>query len=257
MSLQVTPDRGGDHTAPAASGGQVEIAWGDQQAWIAEVGGGLRAYSAGGRDVLDGYAAHEMCRSARGQCLVPWPNRVRDGRYEFAGLPQQLPLTEPERQNAIHGLARWVNWTLAHQSEDFAECRNAGTRNGTLVGKLRRVGAARTNLTHVVLLHFLQSQVDEGRAGSGDVTPIRAAREIWVEAPLVRYHDRVVFGDTHVELQGVDAQGQRVGERLQCVLGAQPAPATVRLDVEAPWSSARNACHRDYQQKDDSISRHD
>src|SRR6185437_17024998 len=103
-------------TAP--SGRQVEIAWAEQRAWIVEVGGGLRAYCARGRAQLDGYRVDEMCRSARGQCLVPWPNRVRDGRYEFAGLPQQLPLTEPERQNAIHGLARWVNWTLAHQSED-------------------------------------------------------------------------------------------------------------------------------------------
>jgi galactose mutarotase-like enzyme len=31
---------------------------------------------------------------------------------------QQLPLTEPERQCAIHGLARWVNWTIAEQAAD-------------------------------------------------------------------------------------------------------------------------------------------
>lgn len=104
----------------AASGRQVEIAWGEQRAWIVEVGGGLRAYSVRGREQLDGYRAGEMCSSARGQCLVPWPNRIRDGRYEFAGKRQQLPLSEPERQNAIHGLARWVNWTLATQTADSA-----------------------------------------------------------------------------------------------------------------------------------------
>jgi aldose 1-epimerase len=105
-----------DATAP--SGRQVEIAWGEQRARIVEVGGGLRAYSAGERALLDGYRVEEMCRSARGQCLVPWPNRIRDGSYEFAGRRQQLPLTEPEQQNAIHGLARWANWIVAAQTAD-------------------------------------------------------------------------------------------------------------------------------------------
>jgi len=102
-------------TSTAPSGRQVEIGSGEQRAWIVEVGGGLRAYSARGRELLDGYSADEMCSSARGQCLVPWPNRIRDGRYEFAGLQQQLALTEPERQDAIHGLARWANWRVAEQ----------------------------------------------------------------------------------------------------------------------------------------------
>lgn len=118
MSVHPNQRPSGDVPMPAASGRQVEIASGEQRAWIVEVGGGLRAYSAGGREVLDGYAEGEICRSARGQCLVPWPNRIRDGRYEFAGSEQQLPLTEPERHNAIHGLARWANWTLAEQSSD-------------------------------------------------------------------------------------------------------------------------------------------
>jgi aldose 1-epimerase len=118
VSFQVmhTPSR--DMNATAPSGRQFEIASAEQRAWIVEVGGGLRAYSAHGREVLDGYAAHEMCTSGRGQCLIPWPNRIRDGSYEFAGLQQQLPLTESENHNAIHGLVRWANWTLAEQAAD-------------------------------------------------------------------------------------------------------------------------------------------
>lgn len=104
--------------ATAPSGRQVEIASREQRACVVEVGGGLRAYSVRGRELLDGYAADEICSSARGQCLVPWPNRIRDGRYEFAGALQQLPLTEPERQCAIHGLARWSNWTVADEAAD-------------------------------------------------------------------------------------------------------------------------------------------
>ncbi|MBA3841715.1 MAG: aldose 1-epimerase family protein [Actinobacteria bacterium] len=106
--------------ATPPSGRQVEICSGDQRAWIVEVGGGLRAYSARRRELLDGNGVEGMCSSARGQCLVPWPNRIRDGRYEFAGLQQQLPLTEPERRNAIHGLACWENWTVAEHADDRA-----------------------------------------------------------------------------------------------------------------------------------------
>jgi aldose 1-epimerase len=97
------------------SGEQVEIAFGDQHATIVGVGAGLRTYSAGGRDVLDGYAADEPSRSGRGQVLIPWPNRLEDGAYEFDGHRHQLPLTEPELGNAIHGLVRWETWTVVER----------------------------------------------------------------------------------------------------------------------------------------------
>ena len=80
------------------------------------MGGGLRSYSAGGRDVLDGYGVDEQSPSGRGQVLVPWPNRLQDGSYEFDGRSHQLPLTEPEHSNAIHGLVRWAAGASASAS---------------------------------------------------------------------------------------------------------------------------------------------
>ena len=94
----------------APSGEQIEIAAEGQRAIIVEVGGGLRAYSVGGREFLDGYGPDEMCSSSRGQVLIPWPNRLQNGSYEFDGRRHQLPLNEPERNNAIHGLVRWAAW---------------------------------------------------------------------------------------------------------------------------------------------------
>ena len=99
----------------APSGEQITIAAGDQQAVIVEVGGGLRSYSAGGRELVDGYSADEMSSSGRGQVLIPWPNRLQDGSYEFDKRHHQLPLNEPERRNAIHGLVRWSAWTAAER----------------------------------------------------------------------------------------------------------------------------------------------
>jgi aldose 1-epimerase len=95
----------------APSGQQFAIASGAHQVTAVEVGGGIREYLHDGRPVLDGYAEDEMCSGARGAVLLPWPNRIADGRYEFGGADHQLPLSEPDRHNAIHGLLRWVNWT--------------------------------------------------------------------------------------------------------------------------------------------------
>ena len=73
------------------SGEQFEIAFGDQRATVVEVGGGLRSFSAEGRELLDGYAADEPIRSGRGQVLIPWPNRLEDGSYEFDGQAPPAP----------------------------------------------------------------------------------------------------------------------------------------------------------------------
>lgn len=95
---------------PAASGEQFELRRGNQRAVVVEVGGGLREYEVAGDAVLDGYVAGSHADGARGQPLAPWPNRLRDGRYEWDGEIQQLPLSEPAHSNAIHGLVRWRNW---------------------------------------------------------------------------------------------------------------------------------------------------
>ena len=104
--------------SPPPSGAQYRLTAGDQEATVVEVGGGLRTYTVDGVPVLHGYELHEMAAGGRGQHLLPWPNRIRDGRYSFAGQDLQLPLTEPARGNAIHGLVRWSNWAVTAQEDD-------------------------------------------------------------------------------------------------------------------------------------------
>ena len=95
------------------SGAQFRLSSGDQEATVVEVGGGLRTYTVGGVDVLDGYGEDEMAGGGRGQHLLPWPNRIRDGKYTFEGAELQLALTEPARHNDSNGLVRWANWVPA------------------------------------------------------------------------------------------------------------------------------------------------
>lgn len=100
------------------SGRQVRLSAAGQTAVVVEVGGGLRDYRVDGRPVLDGYAQDEMCTAARGLPLVPWPNRLHEGRYCFDGEEHVLPLDEPEKSNALHGLARHLSWTPVAVAED-------------------------------------------------------------------------------------------------------------------------------------------
>ncbi len=97
------------------SGEQIEIRAGDQRLVVVEVGAGIRSYTAGGREVIDGYGDDEMSPAGRGQLLLPWPNRLQDGAYEFAGTSYRLPIDEPENDNAIHGLVRWDGWSVGER----------------------------------------------------------------------------------------------------------------------------------------------
>jgi aldose 1-epimerase len=106
-------------TAP--SGEQFEIRYGDQRAVVTEVGATIRQYDVSAHAVLDGFDESEVSGGGRGNHLVPWPNRVRDGRYVHDGRQQQLALTEPANGNAIHGLGRWANWRLAERSDSSVE----------------------------------------------------------------------------------------------------------------------------------------
>ena len=95
----------------APSGEQYEISGSGYRAVVTECGAGLRLLEHDGRPLVDGYDEGGMAPGGRGQLLVPWPNRIRDGQYAVGDRQLQLPLTEPGRHNASHGLVRWVAWS--------------------------------------------------------------------------------------------------------------------------------------------------
>ncbi|MDT4938875.1 MAG: aldose 1-epimerase [Pseudonocardiales bacterium] len=100
------------------TGEQYRIIAGDHDATIVEVGAGLRRYTHRGRDVTFGYHENELTPKGCGAVLVPWPNRIRAGRYTFDGADYQLALTEVARGNASHGLARWARWLAVRHTTD-------------------------------------------------------------------------------------------------------------------------------------------
>ncbi|MFD4295095.1 aldose 1-epimerase family protein [Rhodococcus sp. NPDC058532] len=97
-----------------------EIRFGDHRAEVVARGAGLRMLTHRDRALTETWTTPDPPLSA-GQVLAPWPNRIRDGRFRFDGVDHQLAVTEPARENAIHGLVRRDDWQLVAQSERRVE----------------------------------------------------------------------------------------------------------------------------------------
>ncbi len=117
-----TSDVGADPMVAAApTGEQFTVRRRASIATVVEVGGGLRTFDVDGHHVVAGFDVGEMAPFGRGQVLVPWPNRIADGRYAWDGATQQLPINEVDRSTAIHGLVRFGAWTCIGRTEDRLE----------------------------------------------------------------------------------------------------------------------------------------
>ncbi|WP_375426417.1 aldose 1-epimerase family protein [uncultured Friedmanniella sp.] len=145
------------------TGEQYEIVSGKHTAVVTEVGATLRTYTVDGRHVVRGFEAEDVIKGGRGQQLLPWPNRIRDGKYSFGGTAQQLSLTEPKRHNAIHGLARHAVWTVTEQAADSI------TQRVRIYPESGWPGIIEAQVTHQVSERGLQVTVRATNIGSADV----------------------------------------------------------------------------------------
>lgn len=99
------------------SGSPIGIAAGDYRADIASIGATLRSLRHRDRPLVLSFAEDEVRPRYAGATLAPWPNRVVDGRYRFDGEERQLAITEPERGQALHGLAVWLDFAVTARSD--------------------------------------------------------------------------------------------------------------------------------------------
>jgi aldose 1-epimerase len=163
------------------SGTQIALRHGDYAAEIASVGASLRSLQHDGRDLVVPFAEDEVRPLYRGVVLVPWPNRVVDGRYAFDGQEQQLALTEPDRGHALHGLACWSDYRV-----------------------VRREASAVTLETEVVAQagypHRLRVQVEYRLGDDGLITRISATNTGTDRAPYgTSTHPYLVAGPGRVD----------------------------------------------------------
>jgi aldose 1-epimerase len=101
------------------TGQEFEIRSGAAVAVITQEGAGLRSFEVGGVPFVESFAAGEHPPFGAGNVLIPWPNRVKDGRWSWQGQDLQLEQTEKGRANAIHGLVRHGQWQVIARQEQM------------------------------------------------------------------------------------------------------------------------------------------
>lgn len=94
---------------------------GEVLAEVELVGGGLRALSLGGVDLIETYPEDRRPPFCAGAVLFPWPNRVRSGNWTQRGVSHELPNTEPALGNANHGLVLDQPFTLERRTPDTVD----------------------------------------------------------------------------------------------------------------------------------------
>ena len=85
------------------------------------LGGAVGGFSVGGRDVLRP-TPDQPTDPLETACfpLVPYANRIAEGRFRFAGKTYALPPNHPGFSQALHGLG-WVKpWTVTEETGDTA-----------------------------------------------------------------------------------------------------------------------------------------
>ncbi len=89
------------------------------RAVITAVAAAIRHLSVDGVDLTVSYGDDAPAPFFCGAVLVPWPNRIRDGRWLHDGRTLQLDITEPRRGNALHGLLCHTAYELVERGPDW------------------------------------------------------------------------------------------------------------------------------------------
>jgi len=98
------------------TGAEHALERGRQRLVVSEVGGGARSWTVDGSELLASFASGTRDGAFAGKPLMPWPNRLRDGRYAFEGAEHRVAITEPETSTALHGLTLSSRWRASRTS---------------------------------------------------------------------------------------------------------------------------------------------
>lgn len=117
-------DVGSMTTRRSPTGAQLVLAHDDYRAVITEVGATLRSLTWQQRPLIRGFGDDELPPAYSGAVLAPWPNRIADGRYTFGGRTLGVPINEPERNTALHGLVHDRPWHITTVSTSEAHLQH-------------------------------------------------------------------------------------------------------------------------------------
>jgi len=94
---------------------EITLTHGDLRLVVAPYGASLRGLSrvaagGGAEPIIAGYEGAANKIGGQGDVLIPFPGRVAEGHYTFAGHAYQMDKNDTEGPNAIHGFLRRTVW---------------------------------------------------------------------------------------------------------------------------------------------------
>ena len=95
---------------------EVRLEAGRYAAVVSSDGAALRRLTYGGRDLVVPSEPGRPIPDFRGVVAAPWPNRLEDGAYAWDGRRLEVPVNEPDRGSALHGLAIGRAWDVAERT---------------------------------------------------------------------------------------------------------------------------------------------
>lgn len=105
--------------APSANGRLYELRSGRHRVTIAGVAATVLSWRVDGQEMLLTHSAYDIGEGYQGKTILPWANRIDAGKYTFDDQELQVPINEPDRNTALHGLMAFVEWEpvrLRHDS---------------------------------------------------------------------------------------------------------------------------------------------
>lgn len=87
---------------------------------VSPYGASLRGLSRRDTPIITSYSGAQNKLGGQGDVLIPFPGRVREGRYTFEGQTYQMVKNDKETPNAIHGFLRTVIWDQDNVTENSA-----------------------------------------------------------------------------------------------------------------------------------------
>lgn len=212
-------------TMPPRTGDQYTIEHGRYRAVIAELGATLRVLTCDGVHVTVPLGANDIAACCEGQLLIPFPNRIAAGRYAFDGVDYQLPINEPDRDNAIHGFAKDRYWRLERLTE----------REATLSWRMPPVAYYPFDLVVTVTytldddgLHILVRAHNR----SDQAAPWALAIHPWIANGLDGHGDEIDAHNAQCTLE-VDADTHVRVDKNLIPVGTEPVDGT-KFDFRAP-----------------------
>lgn len=94
---------------------------GPYSAVLSSLGAGLARLTLSGTDLVMPHNPLTVPLGYSGQTLLPWPNRLRDGLYEWQGRSLSLPCNDEGTHTALHGLVAESVWDVSVAEASVAE----------------------------------------------------------------------------------------------------------------------------------------